>query len=240
MFTIFHSHLRHCWMIATALLVLMVGGCDKDNPVTDDSIFQQANLVPIAAGRLWVFTAYELDTTTSQKIPSTVHREVSYVVRAATISGKSGFLMLDSIYTPAGAVASVDSSYLALENGDMFQWDQEHATWLALFKKSAGLNTEYSVAQYQEVHDGVPVNVTFKGKVYPPEAVNAPIGVIQAYKVEVKVTAVVGGTSYDAQTMYFYFADGYGPVRFYTPVQRQMGSSAKSKGEESLLVSKNF
>jgi hypothetical protein len=240
MSTISHFHPRRSCVIAFVLFVFMVSGCKNDNPVTDDSSYQQANLFPIAPGRLWVSTAYELDTATTQKILSTVHREVSYAVRAATFSGKSAFLMLDSVYTPTGAVSSVDSSYLAVENGDVFKWDQEHAMWLAMFKKSAGLNTEYTVAQYQEVHDGVTLNVTFKGKVYPPEAVTAPIAVVQAYKAEIKVTVVVGGTSYDAQIIYFYFADGYGPVRNYTPVQLQMGSSTKSRGAESLLVSKNF
>jgi hypothetical protein len=86
----------------------------------------------------------------------------------------------------------------------------------------------------------VPVNVTFKGIVTPPEPVAAPIGTVQAYKVEIKVTASIAGVSYDPHILHLYFADGYGPVRMYTPVQRDMGSISKSKGQESLLVYKNF
>jgi hypothetical protein len=234
------THARFSCAVVVAFIVLLSSGCDKNNPVSEESSYQDANLLPMSTGKLWIFTSYELDTTASQKITSTVHREVSYVAGTATVAGKPCFLMLDSIYTSSGTLAAVDSSYLAIENGDIFQWDQGHAIWLAMLKKSAGLNTEYSIAQYQEVHDGVAMSVTFKGKVTPAESVTAPIGTVQAYKVEVKVTATIAGISYDAQTLYFYLADKYGQVRMYTPVQREMGSSSKSKGEESLLVYKNF
>lgn len=225
-------------------LFLLVGllslGCEKENPISDENSIPESNLVPLANGRVWVFTAYELDTTTSQKISSSVHREISYIEGSTTFNGKSAYRMLDSIYAPTGSLSHIDTSYLALENGDLLQWNGEQGTWYVLFKKSAGLNTEYLVAQFQEVHDGVPVSVTLKGKIYPKETVNAPIGTSQAYKVEMRGTATVGSVQVSVFETYFYFADGYGPVRMFTPVQTDPGSGSRLFGEESLLVSKNF
>ncbi len=226
--------------VTICVIALLFNGCQKDNPVSDESGIPESNLFPLTSGRIWVFTAYELDTTTSQKIPSSVHREASYNQGSTTFNGKSAYRMIDSIYAPTGVLAWIETSYIALENGDLIQWDDGQRMWFSIFKKSAGLNTEYVIAQFQEVRDGFPVSVTFKGKIYPKEAVNAPIGTVQAYKLEMKAVATVGGTQVSAFENYIYFADGYGPVRMYTPVQRDPGSGLKVIGEESLLVSKNF
>ncbi len=226
--------------LVLALVALMSLGCEEENPVLDENALQESNLVPLAIGRIWVFSSYELDTTSSQKIMSSVHRESSYVEGMTTFSGKSAYRVFDSTYTPTGALDQVDTSYLALENGDLAQWDGEHEAWLYVFKKSAGLNAEYVVGEFQELHEGIPVNVTFKGMNYPKEAVSAPIGTVQAYKVKLTGTATVGGIQVNVFEQYFYFADGYGPVRMYTPVQTDPGSGSKVFGSESLLVSKNF
>ncbi|MGD0339753.1 MAG: hypothetical protein ABSB78_13305 [Bacteroidota bacterium] len=230
-----------CLVTASVVIVLMSDGCKKDNPVSSENTISEENLMPLALGRLWVYTVYDLDTAAGQKIPSTVHREASYVYAASiTIGGKSAFGMIDSIYTPAGTLNSIDTSYLAVENGDFLQWDQGHSIWITMFKKSAGLNVEYQAGQYQETYYGTPVDIVFKGTILPKETVSAPIGTVQAYKVQVKVTAVVGGVSYDAQLVYLYFADGYGPVRIFSPPQYEAESDVKIKGQEQLLVSKNF
>ena len=226
--------------IAVAFTILAFAGCDKSNPVSAEDTYQQANLMPIAVGRIWVFTTYSLDTTSSQKILSSVHREASFVAQATTIAGKSCYLMLDSIYTPSNALSRVDTSYLAVENGDLLQWNRDYSQWFTLMKRSAGLNTQYSVGQYQEVQNGAPVSAVFKGIVTAPEQIAVPFGNIQAYKAEIQVSATVGGVSYGTQVADFYFSDGLGPVRTYNPVQFEMGTTRKIQGEESLLVSKNF
>ncbi len=232
------------WLCIPAILtviILMGNGCKKDNPVSSENTISEENLMPFGLGRIWVFTVYDLDTAAGQKIPSTVHREASYVYSASiTVGGKSAFGMIDSIYTPAGTLTSIDTSYLAVENGDYLQWDQGHSIWLTMFKKSAGLNVEYQAGQYQESYYGTPVDIIFKGMILPKETVSVPIGIVQAYKLQVKVTAVVGGVSYDAQLVYIYIADGYGPVRIFSPPQYEVGSNVKIKGQEQLLVSKNF
>ena len=79
-----------------------------------------------------------------------------------------------------------------------------------------------------------------RGTVFPKETVTAPIGALQAYKLELKIILTFGTTTYPPQRMYMYFADGYGPVRYYTPVQNILGFNIKAQGDESLLVSKNF
>jgi hypothetical protein len=235
-----HSAGRLFYSAIMVGLILLIAGCEKDNPVSQEDTYRQANLLPVSPGRLWVYTAYSLDTTARQKIPASVHREATYAVRATTFAGKSCFLMIDSVYTSGGAVAGIDTSYLAVENGDLLQWNQDYGFWLAILKRSAGLNTQYTAGQYQGTMNGASVSVTFNGIVTPPESITAPIGTVQAYKTEITVQAALGGTPFGSQVADFYFADGYGPVRKYIPVQLEMGSSRKIQGEESLLVSKNF
>ena len=110
-----------------------------------------------------------------------------------------------------------------------------------MYKKSAGLNTEYEIGQFQQTQEGVgTIDIRLTGTVFPKESVTAPIGTVQAYKLEIKITISFGTTSYPPQLQYFYFAEGYGPVRIYTPVQNFTGSNIKSQGQESLLVSKNY
>lgn len=231
---------RTLLILTVGLLFLPVGGCETTSSVISEGEIPETNLFPLATGRIWVFTAYQLDTTNSQKISSTVHREVSSVQGVTTVQGKTAFRMIDSTYTPSGTVETVDTSYLAIENGDLYQWSSDQPTWMVFFKKSEGLNKEYVAGQFQEIHDGVPVSVTFKGKIYPKESVSAPIGSFQAYKVELKVSAVAGPTSFEFVAMQLYVADGVGPVKMVNPVVRNPGSGLKEEGEESLLVSKNF
>jgi hypothetical protein len=229
------------WLTAILVGTILLNGCKKDNPVSDNGTPTGENLFPIASGRLWVFTVYSLDTAMSQPISSTIHRAVSYAAGTATIGGKTAFHMIDSTYTPTGILANTEDSYIAIENGDLLQWDETHGIWLMMFKKSAGLNTEYDVGHFQEVYEGpTVVDIKLTGTVFPKESVSAPIGTLQAYKLEIKVTITIGTTSYPPQRMYLYFADGYGPVRYYTPVQNIIGYTIKTEGEESLLVSKNF
>lgn len=215
-------------------------GCETDNPVQDESSIPETNLLPIAVGRSWVFTVYDLDTTSSQKVESSVHREASYVEGVTDFNGKTAYRMVDSTYTPAGTLGRIDTSYLISENDDFARWDEEFETWIYMFKKSEGLNTDYVLSEFQKILEGVPVTITFKGTNYPKEEVTAPIGTVQAYKVKVVGTATFGGIQSGISEQYLYFAAGYGPVRMYTPVQVDFGSGVKNTGEESLLVSKNF
>jgi hypothetical protein len=240
-----YTKVFYCRLICcvTAILVgaILFNGCKKDNPVSGDNTLSGENLFPIATGRIWVATAYSLDTANSRPISSTIHREVSFAAGTATVGGKTAFHMIDSIYTPAGILETAGDSYLAIDNGDLLQWDETHGVWYTMFKKSAGLNTQYDIGQFQEVLEGpTVVNVKLTGTIFPKESVSAPIGTLQAYKLEIKITLSVGSISYPPQLMYMFFAEGYGPVRTYTPVQNIIGTTIKSEGEESLLVSKNF
>lgn len=83
------------------------------------------------------------------------------------------------------------------------------------------------------------VNIKLQGKIYPKEGVSAPIGTLQAYKFEFTTSLTVQGLTF-TETEYLFFADGYGLVKEYTPVQREPFSGMKREGREVLLQQKNF
>lgn len=71
---------------------------DKENPVNEDEDFLTADLFPLAVGRIFVYTTYELDTTTGQKVASTTHRDASLIQVAVTVGGRIAYRLIDSIY----------------------------------------------------------------------------------------------------------------------------------------------
>ncbi len=222
-------------IFAVGFLLFYSAGCaKKDNPVSVEGI-TETNLFPFAPGRIFVYTDYSLDTTNSQKIPSTVHREAFFIQGTTTLGGKSALRIIDSVYATTGVFSGIDTVYFALENDNLLLY--EGNGWVTFFNKSAGLNTEYDAGQITENVFGVPVTVTFKATIFPKEAVTAPIGTVQAYKVQLKLSFTIGGINYNV-LQFFYFADGFGIVKVNTPVQTFTG--AKLQGNESLLVSKNF
>ena len=231
-------------LVAVACAGLAPMGCDKENPVDEDESFLTTDLFPLAVGRILVFTTYDLDAQTGQKVESTVHRDVSYFQAAVTIGGRNAFRLIDSIYAPQGTIERIDTSYVAVNNGDLSLWEGGGGggenEWFDFVQRSAGLNNEYIIRQYQETEDGVTINVTIKGKFYDKESVTVPIGTVDAYKLEIKVSIQAGTFTSDWIDQYFYFAEGYGPVRMTFPSQSIPGTTEKTSGEESLLVSKNF
>lgn len=216
---------------------LILAACGKDDNPASTEIIPETNLFPFAPGRLAVYTEYSLDTTSSQKIASTVHRQVLYVHAAVTFAGKSAFRLIDSTYTPSGTIEDIDTTYVAVEGGDLLIY--QGTSWLTVFKRSEGLNKEYEAGKTVEDTPLGPITVTVKAKIFPKETVSAPIGNTQAYKLEVKQGFGLGTISLET-LQYLYVADGFGPVKFQTPVQRNPLSGVKETGLESLMVSKNF
>ncbi|MGH2569168.1 MAG: hypothetical protein ACRDGA_12590 [Bacteroidota bacterium] len=223
------------------LAVLLVsssfmGGCKRgDNPLDELTAITETNLFPFAVGRLFVFTAYTLDTT-GKKIQSSTHREALYVRSAITIGGKNGFTLIDSVYFTDGTLSYVDSTYFASDDGDLLVY---YGTWVTLFKRSAGVDNEYDAGSFSETLFGVPIVLNVKCKIRPKESVTVPIGTVQAYKLEVKTSTTLGGQTYEF-LQYAWFADGFGPVKQQEPVQVDPVFGIRLNGSESLLVSKNF
>lgn len=227
------------WM--GALVLAGVGGCQESATEPEGDI-PETNLFPLAVGRQWVFTAYDLDTLNSQKISATEHREVSRIPTTISVGGKTGYLMVDDTYSPQGALVESDSTLFVVENGDLYVWMDDFPSppsWVPLFKRSAGLNTTYDIAQYQLSEGGQTFSFKLQGKVNPKEAVSTPLGSLQAYKFELTTSITALGLTFTA-TEYLFFADGYGLVKRYTPVQREPFSGMKSEGQEALLQQKNF
>ena len=217
-------------------------GCEEENPAEAENELQQANLFSIAVGHHWVFNAYALDTTNNQKILNSDHREASYVQGTTTVAGKTAYRMIDSTYRPNGSIESIDTTYIAVENGSLFLLFTEVSQnlWVKFFDASAGVNNEYTGGQFQVQDGGIIFTATFKGKIYPKEMVTVPAGTIEAYKTEIKISVAFAGQTYEWLDQQIYFAEGYGPIKMSFPVRLEFGEDIKSFGSESLLVSKNF
>lgn len=237
----FGSFTRLLMLFAIGLAGLVPMGCDKENPVDEDEDLLTADLFPLAVGRMLVYTTYELDASTGQKVGSTVHRDVTYIQATVTVGGRNAYRLIDSIYTTNGTIERIDTTYVTLDKGDLYMWEGGGENgWYPFFKRSAGLNNEYIIYQYQEVEDGITLNVTLKGKILAKESVTVPIGTVDAYKVELKVAVQAGTFTSEWVDQYIYLAEGYSVVRITFPNRIVQGSNERIQGEESLLVSKNF
>jgi len=227
---------KHALMLVVFVLsVWVVGGCSSDgNPVASGEIV--GDLFPFGVGRIWVSTAYDLDTT-GQKIEASTHREVLYAKSAVSFAGKSAFLMIDSVYATSGQLSFVDSTYMATENGDFFLYS--FGSWLSVFKKSEGLNKEYVAGTIVITDFGFPVPAEVKGKIYPKETVVTPKGNMEAYKLEIKFSISFGSIAIE-EILNVWFADGVGPVKFQTPPVYDPLFGRTINGRESVLVSTNF
>lgn len=230
---------REPWrlLIAIGILFVVLNSCNNtDNPLTTG--IGETNLFPFAQGRVFVYSDYNLDTTTTQKIQSTVHREAWYVQGTTTLVGKTAFRIIDSVYFPNGTFSKNDTLYFTVESGDLSVMTRDfNNTWIKVFQSSAGTNAEYTAGQFTSLDFGA--LVTVKVTIFPKEAVTATIGTVQAYKVQMKQTATVSGVNVE-QVIILYIADGYGLVKLTQPVQVDALSKKKEFGEEFIMVSKNF
>jgi hypothetical protein len=219
----------------------LLAGCSKsNNPVDSEGGITELNLFPFAPGRVFVFSAYTLDTL-GRKIESSTHREALYVHSTATIGGKSAYRLIDSVYFTDGTLNFTDTTYFAEENGNLLAYYGTTAagTWITLFRRSEGIDKEYNAGSFTEVVFGIPVTVTVKCKIRAKETVTAPIGSVQAYKLEVKTGASFGGQTFEF-LQYVWFADGFGPVKQQEPVQVDPTFGIKLQGYEAVMTSKNF
>lgn len=235
------SFLKKTYLLGIVAGLSLLAGCSKnDNPVDSEEGITELNLFPFAPGRVFVFSAYTLDTL-GRKIESSTHREAMYVHSTVTIGGKSAYRLIDSVYFTDGTLNVTDTTYFAEENGNLLTYYGTGTTgaWITLFKRSEGIDKEYNGGSFTEVVFGIPVTVTVKCKIRAKETVAAPIGSTQAYKLEIKTSASFGGQSFEF-LQYVWFADGFGPVKQQEPVQVDPALGIKLQGNEALLVSKNF
>lgn len=231
---------KNIFAVAQALLVFILfalaAGCDKKDNLTGTEI-TETNLFPLAVGRLFVYSGYDLDTTSSQKIASSVHRQTMLVQGTATIAGKTAYRLIDSMYTPTGIFSMLDTTYVVNENGDLLVY--ENGTWATYFKRSAGVNTEYEIGQRTEMTPIGPISIPLKGKIYPKATITLPYGTVDTYKLEIKASINFSGISFEV-VQYIYFVDGIGPVQFTDAAWKDPISGRKNLGNERVLVSKNF
>ncbi len=223
---------------AVAAVTLLAVGCNKKASSPTDSggsPIGETNLFPLAAGHTVVYSEYALDTTSSQRVDATVHRHVTTVGAAVMHNGKNAFPVVDSVYTPAGDVASVGTTYMAVDGGDLYvEFDN---AWAVLFKRSAGVGTSYFVRTYTDSSTGFKVSVDVSGLVMDKESVQTGAGTFQAYKLQLKGVVTGFGIEFP---VYFYFADGVGPIKETTPVGSNPLTGTKIPGDEMVMVSKNF
>jgi len=124
---------------------------------------------------------------------------------------------------------------MAIENGDLYA-DFDNA-WSVLFKRSAGTNVWYDVRTYTDSSTGFKVTVQVTASISAKEDVVTGGGTFQAYKLTLKGT--IAGATIEFP-VYYYFADGVGPVKQTTPVSQNPLTGQKMKGEEMVMVSKSF
>ena len=219
--------------------LLAFGGCKESSSTvaTTSEPITETNLFPLVKGRLFVYSEYSLDTSASQKIPATVHRRVTYVKDTVAFSGKNAFLLLDSIYTPAGTTASIETTYAAVENGDL--WVVFNGTWLHVFQKSSNTNIAYNAGSYTDYSQGFPISVVVEATIRSKQTVTVPAGSISAYDLEL-VSIINLFTPPYRIPISIYFADGYGIIQQTTPVLRNPITGQKEQGEEFVLVSENL
>ncbi len=222
------------FVVLTALVALL-GGCKSNSTGPEDTAITETNLFPLGVGRLFVYSAYTLDTT-GVKVQSSTHREVTYVQGTLAIGGKNAYRLIDSVYFNDGTFNHADSTFFTVENGNLLTYE---GTWITLFKPSAGLNTEYDGGSFTQTAFGIQVTVVVKCKVIAKETIATNAGTFQAYKLEVKTSATFSGATYQF-LQYVWFADGVGPVKQQEPPQVDPIAGLKATGTESVLLSKNF
>jgi hypothetical protein len=226
-------------VLVLGLVALAIAGCDKNSdPAGPQPMsINETNLFPFAAGRLLVYNEYTLDATTGVKTSGTDHRHTIHAAGTTTWTGKTAFLIVDSTYNTSGTVVSVDTTYAAIEGGNLYISMEN--TWGLLFDRSRGTETEYSVASYVDTSLGFPVTVHVTATIHNKATLLTPGGTFSAYKVDFTGSVTLGGSTYLFPQVY-YFADGVGIVRATTPPTTTPGTTVKEPGEEMVYVSKNF
>ncbi len=222
-------------LTALLLSVWVINGCSKrGNPVDAEEIL--GDIFQLAEGRIWVTTAYELDTT-GQKIDASVHREALYAHSQVTLGGRQdAYLMIDSIYSSGGSLSYVDTTYMAADEDNFYIYFGE---WIPVFQRAQGLNREYTAGTFSTDEFGTDLDVIVRCKIFPKENVDVPLGTLEAYKLEIKFLVVFIIVVAEQSTT-IWFADGVGPVKFRTPSFTNPLSGQKLNGSEELLVSTNF
>ena len=221
-------------LIVALFCVWMITGCSSDeNPVSSGEI--SGNLFPLATGRIWVSSAYELDTL-GNKIELSTHREALYAHSSLTFQGRNAFLMIDSVYSTLGSLNFTDTTYMSTDGENFYLYLGQ---WVPVFKKDEGLNKEYVAGTFTAELFGVNVDVTVRCKILPKELVSVPKGTMEAYKLEIKTVVSLVIFSFE-ETLNVWFADGIGPVKFQTPPPIDPFTGQKTNGVESVLVSTNF
>ncbi len=231
-------HLLRTILLSAGLLIAGIG-CGDDATTDPDTArdIPETDLFPFALGRKLVYNEYLLDSLTSQKVPGSDHRRTIHADAGVTRNGKNAFLLLDSIYTPDGQLAEVESTFTAVENGNLYLEFQEG--WRLAFDRSKRTNTRYAVGTLVDQSLGFVIAVPVDATIRNPESITTPAGSFQAYKLELVGRVDLGGTIVESPRHY-YFAAGVGIVRYVVPVTPDPQTGINASGTEMVLVEKNF
>ncbi len=253
--------LNHVTVILVIFLITAAMGCKKESSPTETPATITGDLFPIIEGHIYVYNEYETNAQ-GTKIPGTDYRIATKVGSSVTIAGKSGNILVDSIYTTNGQFFKLDTLITARKGTDgtiyftlpqnMFQDFPVSLSlpliWLPFFQPSAGVGTSYDIysldttVTYQYTPDlSIPVRIqlTLSGVINQKENVNVPAGSYSAYRGELNYNLIATSGMFTSSqngnilTMWLY--ENVGPVKIaWTP----MGSDTTGTARE--LVSKNF
>jgi hypothetical protein len=242
------------------LLALCVGfstGCKKDSTSTDTPDTITGDLFPLVEGHLYVYNEYTTDMD-GNKISGTDHRVATRVGPSVSFGGRSGNLLIDSVYSIDGQLTGLDTLINASSGNDGTIYFTLPTTmfadfpvpfslpslWIPFFQPAKGVGASYDIFTLDTTitYQSIPLRIqlTLSGSLNQKENVQVPAGTYSAYRGELNytLTATSGAITFLSQSgnvLKMWLYENTGPVKIsYSP----MGTATTAQTEE--LVGKNF
>jgi hypothetical protein len=242
------------------LIILLIGstpGCKKDSTAPDTQDTVTGDLFPLVEGHIYVYNEYTTDAQ-GNKIAGTDHRVATKVGPSVSFAGRTGNLLIDSIYSVDGQFTGLDTLISASRGNDgtiyftlpttMFTDFPVSfslpALWIPFFQPSRGLGTSYDIFTLDTTitYETLPLRIqlTLSGALNQKENVQVPAGSFSSYPGVLNYSLVASSSSVtllsqNGNVLRMWLYENVGPVKIsYSP----MGLETTAETEE--LVSKNF
>jgi hypothetical protein len=242
------------------LMVLLVGfstGCKKDSTSTDTTDTVTGDLFPLVEGHIYVYNEYTTDVQ-GNKIAGTDHRVATKVGSSVSFAGRTGNLLIDSVYSVDGQFTGLDTLINASKGNDGTIYFTLPVTmfadfpvsislpvlWIPFFQPAQGVGTSYDIFTLDTTitYQTLPLRIqlTLSAALNQKENVQVPAGLFSAYQgaLNYSLVATSGGITLASQSgnvLKMWLLENVGPVKIsYSP----MGLETTALTEE--LVGKNF
>jgi hypothetical protein len=244
-------------IVLMALFIGFAPGCKKDSTSTDTPDPITGDLFPLIEGHLYVYTEYTTDAQ-GNKIAGTDHRIATKIGPSVSFEGRSGNLLIDSVYSTDGQFIGLDTLINASKGTDGTIYFTLPTTmfadfpvsfslpslWLPFFQPEKGVGTSYDIFTHDTtiIYESIPLQIqlTLSGALNQKENVQVPAGSFSAYQgvLNYNLVATSGSVTFLSQSgnvLRMWLLENVGPVKIsYSP----MGTATTAQTEE--LVNKNF